>query len=74
MKNNRVGIIGGTALEGLEGLRNTRTKTVTTPYGEPSPVLTYGEVNGAEVVFLNRHGAAHNIPPHLVNYRANIRA
>lgn len=72
MQSKRVAIIGGTALEGLEGLRNARTRTVTTPYGEPSSALTYGEVNGTEVVFLNRHGAAHNIPPHLVNYRANI--
>lgn len=74
MKSNRMGIIGGTALEGLEGLRGIRTKTVTTPYGGPSSVLTYGEVEGAEVVFLNRHGAGHDIPPHLVNYRANIWA
>lgn len=74
MTSNCTGIIGGTALEGLEGLRHIRTKTVITPYGGPSSVLTYGDVNGAEVVFLNRHGGGHDIPPHLVNYRANIWA
>lgn len=74
MQSKRIGVIGGTALEGLQGLSNIRTRSVTTPYGEPSSVLTYGEVNDAEVVFLNRHGAGHDIPPHLVNYRANIWA
>ncbi|HEX7028594.1 MAG TPA: S-methyl-5'-thioinosine phosphorylase [Gammaproteobacteria bacterium] len=74
MQSKPIGIIGGTALEGLEGLKNTRTRSVTTPYGEPSSVLTYGEVNDAGIVFLNRHGAEHSIPPHLINYRANIWA
>lgn len=74
MQSKRIGIIGGTALEGLQELTNMRARSVTTPYGEPSSVLTYGEVNGVEVIFLNRHGAEHNIPPHLVNYRANIWA
>ena len=43
-----------------------------TPYGEPSAPLVYGELAGREVVFLPRHGAGHTIPPHGVNYRANI--
>lgn len=72
MPSNRLGIIGGTALEGLEGFGSTGARTVTTPYGEPSSALIYGNVNGTEVVFLNRHGTGHNIPPHRVNYRANI--
>jgi 5'-deoxy-5'-methylthioadenosine phosphorylase len=47
---------------------------VRTPYGEPSGALTFGMLNGREVVFLARHGYGHTIPPHAVNYRANIWA
>jgi len=47
---------------------------VRTPYGEPSQPLVFGEINGKEVVFLARHGGGHTIPPHAVNYRANIWA
>jgi len=47
---------------------------VRTPYGEPSGALTFGSIGGREVVFLARHGHGHTIPPHLVNYRANICA
>jgi 5'-methylthioinosine phosphorylase len=43
-----------------------------TPYGEPSGALTYGSLCGKEVVFLARHGYGHTIPPHMVNYRANL--
>jgi 5'-deoxy-5'-methylthioadenosine phosphorylase len=45
-----------------------------TPYGEPSGPLVYGVLCGTEVVFLPRHGSGHTIPPHKVNYRANIWA
>jgi 5'-methylthioadenosine phosphorylase len=47
---------------------------VRTPYGEPSGALTFGRIAGEEVVFLARHGYGHTIPPHEVNYRANIWA
>jgi 5'-methylthioadenosine phosphorylase len=47
---------------------------VRTPYGEPSGPLTFGRINGHDVVFIARHGYGHTIPPHLVNYRANIHA
>jgi 5'-methylthioinosine phosphorylase len=47
---------------------------IRTPYGEPSGPLTYGNINNHKVVFLARHGYGHTIPPHLVNYRANIWA
>ena len=67
-------IIGGTGLTQLETLTITRREMVQTPYGEPSGPLTHGELCGAQVVFLPRHGRAHTIPPHRVNYRANLWA
>jgi len=67
-------IIGGTGLTRLEGLEITKRKPVVTLYGEPSAPLTYGMLNGKEVVFLPRHGAGHTLPPHKINYRANIQA
>jgi 5'-methylthioinosine phosphorylase len=67
-------IIGGTGLTSLQNLQISRRETVHTPYGEPSDALTYGVLGGAEVVFLARHGDAHAIAPHRVNYRANLWA
>ena len=67
-------IIGGTGLTQLENLHIIRREIVRTPYGEPSGALTFGEINGFEVVFLARHGYGHIIQPHLINYRANIWA
>jgi len=67
-------IIGGTGLTSLNGLEIVRREVVNTPYGEPSGPLTHGELAGHKVVFLPRHGSGHTIPPHKVNYRANIWA
>ncbi len=67
-------IIGGSGLTQLSNLDVTRRLAVRTPYGEPSGALTFGRIAGAEVVFLARHGYGHTIPPHEVNYRANIWA
>ena len=67
-------IIGGTGLTSLNGLEITRREMVYTPYGEPSGPFTHGRFAGRDVVFLARHGYAHTIPPHRVNYRANIWA
>ena len=67
-------IIGGTGLTSLETLEIIRREMVSTPYGEPSGPLVHGELHGKEVVFLARHGARHTIPPHRVNYRANLWA
>ena len=67
-------IIGGTGLTQLPGLSITHRRVVRTPYGEPSGPLTFGDLDGHPVVFLARHGYGHTIPPHLVNYRANIWA
>jgi 5'-deoxy-5'-methylthioadenosine phosphorylase len=69
-----LGIIGGSGASRLAALENTRRQVIRTPYGEPSGALTYGLLRGREVVFLARHGYDHTIPPHAVNYRANIWA
>jgi len=69
-----LGIIGGSGLTQLSSLEGTRRQVVRTPYGEPSGALTFGTLRGREVVFLARHGYGHTIPPHAVNYRANIWA
>lgn len=67
-------IIGGTGLSQIEGIQDVRHQMVSTPFGEPSGPLTIGRLQGCEVVFLPRHGYNHRIPPHQVNYRANIWA
>lgn len=72
--NGPVGIIGGTGLTTLEGLEITGHRTVSTPWGEPSSGLSEGMIDGQPVVFLARHGDPHRIPPHRVNYRANLQA
>jgi 5'-methylthioinosine phosphorylase len=69
-----LGIIGGTGLTQLDNLKITRRQIARTPYGEASQPLIFGEIAGFEVVFLARHGGGHTIPPHAVNYRANIWA
>jgi 5'-methylthioadenosine phosphorylase len=67
-------IIGGSGLAQLAALTGLRREAVATRYGEPSAALTYGRLHGCEVVFLARHGDAHHLPPHRINYRANIDA
>ena len=67
-------IIGGTGLTRMEGLTVTRREMVKTPFGAPSCPLVFGELGGRSVVFLARHGSSHRIPPHQVNYCANIWA
>src|SRR5689334_21484216 len=69
-----LGVIGGTGLTQLSNLEHIRRQLVRTPYGEPSGPLTFGRLAGRDVVFLARHGYGHTIPPHLVNYRANLWA
>ena len=67
-------IIGGTGFEALAGFEVARREAVDTPYGEPSAALVFGREGPREWVFLSRHGVEHTIPPHRVNYRANIWA
>lgn len=69
-----VAIIGGSGLTNLQNLKITHREVVRTPYGEPSGPMVYGQLSGKEVVFLPRHGPNHTIPPHQINYRANIWA
>lgn len=68
------GIIGGTGLTKLEDLEIIRRQIVRTPYGDASQPLIFGKLAGVQVVFLARHGGGHTIPPHAINYRANIWA
>lgn len=67
-------VIGGTGLTEIEGLEVIHREVVHTPYGEPSGPVTHGMIAGKRIVFLARHGYTHNIPPHKVNYRANLWA
>lgn len=68
------GIIGGTGLASIHDLKVMKREVIRTPYGEPSQPLIFGQLSGKEVVFLARHGSGHTIPPHEINYRANIWA
>lgn len=67
-----LGIIAGTGFYDLDALEDPVVETVETAHGEAR--FTRGRWHGIPVVFLTRHGAGHSVPPHLVNYRANIRA
>lgn len=64
--------IGGSGLSRLENMELARRKMVSTPYGEPSGALAVGSIRGRPMVFLARHGDAHTLAPHEVNYRANL--
>ncbi|NOY67019.1 MAG: S-methyl-5'-thioinosine phosphorylase [Gammaproteobacteria bacterium] len=69
-----IAIIGGTGLNTINGLVITHREMVNTPYGQASSPLVYGELCGSKIVFIARHGSGHTIPPHQVNYRANLWA
>jgi 5'-deoxy-5'-methylthioadenosine phosphorylase len=71
---NGLAVIGGSGLIELAGLRIVRRDTVDTPWGRPSAPLCHGLLEGIAITFLARHGVPHAIPPHRVNYRANIWA
>ncbi len=70
----QLAIIGGTGLASPERLQVHAQENIRTPYGEPSGPITRGTLFGQEVLFLPRHGYGHHLPPHRVNYRANIWA
>ena len=67
-------IIGGSGLTKLANLDVTHREVMRTPYGDPSGAVTFGQLGGQPVAFLARHGYGHTIPPHEVNYRANLWA
>lgn len=69
-----IGVIGGSGITTIFGDSPARTHRVSTPWGAPSAPVEDGEVGGVRVLFLSRHGVGHTIPPHRVNYRANVDA
>ena len=69
-----VGVIGGSGVYHLPGLKDLREQTVSTPWGEPSDALRRGRVGQTQAVFLARHGRGHRFSPSTINYRANIDA
>lgn len=73
-KSHCLAVIGGSGLAQLQALEVDRQEIIMTPYGEPSAPLTHGWMDGKELIFLPRHGGGHTIPPHRVNYCANIWA
>ncbi len=70
-----LGVLGGSGLYEMEGLRDVRELDVDTPFGKPSDVLVEGTLPcGTRLLFLPRHGRGHKVPPHQINYRANVCA
>ena len=69
-----IGIFGGTGIYDSGVLQNSKEITIDTPYGKTSDSITIGEFNKKKIAFMPRHGKKHTIPPHMINYRANIWA
>ncbi|HFD11689.1 MAG TPA: S-methyl-5'-thioinosine phosphorylase [Crenotrichaceae bacterium] len=69
-----IAIIGGSGLAQLESFSLDHKEVIETPWGEPSAPLFFGSLAGRQIIFLPRHGADHSIPPHKINYKANIWA
>jgi 5'-methylthioadenosine phosphorylase len=67
-----IGVFGGSGF--YDFLTDAETVRVETPYGSPSADITIGTIHGKRVAFLPRHGKDHNLPPHMINYRANVWA
>ncbi len=67
-----IGVIGGSGLYDIEGVDIREVREIETPFGPPSDAYRIGDFSGRSLVFLPRHGAAHHLPPHKINYRANI--
>lgn len=69
-----IGVVGGSGLYKIPGLDVSGARTISTPYGAPSAPLTEAHLGDTRLLFLPRHGTNHRVPPHEVNYRANICA
>jgi len=67
-----IGVIGGSGVYDIDGLENARWEKISSPFGDASDELLFGELGGQKMVFLPRHGRGHRIPPSALNYRANI--
>jgi 5'-methylthioadenosine phosphorylase len=74
MVKSVLGVIGGSGIYELPGLRDVCWKKVASPWGEPSDELCFGTFGSLPMVFLPRHGRGHRVPPSEINYRANIDA
>lgn len=74
MEQADIGIFGGTGIYDAGLLKESKEITVDTPFGKPSDSITVGVFKGKKVAFMPRHGKKHTIPPHLINFRANIWA
>lgn len=72
MQSAEIGVFGGSGFYSL--LEDVREVKVDTPYGPPSDAIFLATVNGRKVAFLPRHGRNHTLPPHMINYRANVWA
>jgi 5'-methylthioadenosine phosphorylase len=73
-ENAEIGIFGGTGIYDSGLLENPQEIDIDTPYGKPSDKITIGIFNGRKIAFLPRHGKKHTIPPHMINFKANIWA
>ena len=73
-KDVEIGIFGGTGIYDSGLLEEAKEIEVDTPYGKPSDKITVGTFKGIKIAFLPRHGKKHSIPPHMINFRANIWA
>jgi 5'-methylthioadenosine phosphorylase len=69
-----IGIVGGTGLYNIDGLTHESWRRIDSPFGDPSDELLFGRIGEQRIVFLPRHGRGHRIPPHEINYLANIDA
>ena len=69
-----LGVIGGSGIYDIPGLEAVEEQRVQTPYGAPSDSIVKGRLGDTTLLFLPRHGRGHRIPPHAINYRANICA
>lgn len=69
-----IGIIGGTGIYDEKDIKEIKKIKVSTPYGSPSDLITIGKFYGKTIAFVPRHGSEHTIPPHKINFRANIMA
>jgi 5'-methylthioadenosine phosphorylase len=69
-----IGVIGGSGLYQIDGMSKVAWRRVDSSFGAPSDELCFGEIDGAQIAFLPRHGRGHKIPPSEINFRANIDA
>lgn len=74
MEQADIGIFGGTGIYDSGLLKEAKEVTIDTPFGKTSDSITVGIFKGKKIAFMPRHGKKHTIPPHMINYRANIWA